>query len=271
MEFNYHFIMNKYVSGAISVEVQIGTKEIIFLPDVLDLKNKRIKHIDIANGMNYAPSGREIGSPDGYLTLVELNTKEQLISDLSFSQLNLGDNVGNRLFINKIVDFNQSFVRIVNPSDYIRQSIVLVFWFDEPTTMNYIVEKNGKTKIDTIEIPIVNNVLKKFAFPDNRTLIGCKFQNLLLVGGGDGKTPQGNSLLSYELIYKGYLTLKSGQLEFFRQVPLQVFYQTGAQFPLRLQNIQFDFTNSFVEFLPDNSNLSNNMAILFNVIVDDND
>lgn len=261
--------MNKLVSGAYGIEIPVGTQTKILLPEILDLKGKRIKHIDVCDQMLYAPSGLEIAKPVAYLTIIEQNSKEEKVQSLSFKQLTTSTANGNRHFINKIVDFTQSYIEVVSPSTYTGKSLFLVFWYDEPRVWNNIPEKTNRTTISSFEVPITATNLSKYMFPDNRTLFGKKFQNLLLFANSTGKTPEGKTPITVTLSNKAYVTLKKDNYEFFKQVPLSLFNQSSVLFPLRLQNIQFDFTNSFIEF-GEKTGLTTAMSVMFNTVNDDN-
>lgn len=260
--------MNKLVSASIGIEIPIDyDKEKILLPDILDLKGKRIKHITICDSLTYAPSGKVIAVPTGYLSLIEQNTKELKINNLPFDVLNDSVVNGNMFFINKIVDFTQSYVMIDSPSTYIGKSIYMVVWYDEPKIMGLIKEPIRNT-VDSFEVLIPTLTQNKYLFGENRTLYNKKFQNLLLFVSDTGKTAQGNVSITDALSKKAFLTLSTGNYEFFRQVPIYLFNQNASTYPLRLQNIYFDFTNSYIEF-GEITDLLTTMAIMFNCVIDD--
>ncbi len=106
--------MNKLISGAIGLEIKISSdKTRFYLPDNSILRNKRIKHIDYCKltDVSNAPSGREIAYLDNNLdiTFVEANTQNELIQHVPLTSLSQN---GNRLFINKIIDFQRSYITI---------------------------------------------------------------------------------------------------------------------------------------------------------------
>ena len=126
--------MNKLISGAIGVEIALrtGVSRVNF-PDVVDLRKKRIKHIDVCYGnyMTTTPSGNDVVSDTTvnnlFITLNEANTRNELIRSIPASQLNTQ---GSRLFIDKIIDFQRSFIdltAITNPADLANKSVYLVF------------------------------------------------------------------------------------------------------------------------------------------------
>lgn len=261
--------MNKLVSGAIGVEIELdGTKETILLPDVLDLDGKRIKHITVCDALTHTPTGRVIATPVGYLSIVEKNSRELKLNELPLTMLNSSVINGNMLFINKIIDFKQSFIKIVSPATYTGKSLYLVFWFDEPKTMG-IVNEIGRTAIDAFEVPIPNLTNSKYLFGENRSLYGRLFQNMMLFVSASGSTPKGLTPITDTLSKKAFITLQKDNYQYFRQIPLYLFNQTALAYPLRLQNIGFDFTNSFIEF-GEKTGLTTSMSVMFNVLMDDN-
>lgn len=259
--------MNKYVSGAIGVEVQLksGVPR-IYLPDVVDLRKKRIKHIDICTSTNIpkTPSGNNLVNLSVanylFLTLVETNTQKELIRSLPVTELNT---MGNRLFINKIVDLQRSYIdlsAVADPSYITNKSIYLVFWYDEPSVWG-IINANEKTAIQPFEITLTG--LKTY-FAENMNLNNKLYQNIILTM--PAKTPTGKDGIVSNT--NKFITLRKNGLQFFMQVPLYMFYQANLNFPLRLQNIQFDMQNSFIETLTTTSN--DLKTVFFNAIIDDN-
>jgi len=261
--------MNKYVSGAISVEVPLlPNVNKMMLPDVPYLRNKRIKHIDIIGyGVvnTKAPSGADLVqtlTSQFYLTLVEQNTQQELIRDLSIQNLN---NMGNRLFINKIIDMQRSYLSMAGLSDpavVTNKTMLFIFWYDEPA-IYHPVPTVCKTRIDSLELKLTGH---KTFFADNRTLLDKKYQNMLL--SFPAITPKGNTSLTLGTCGNKFLTLKRGSQEFFSKIPLSLFVQNNLYYQLRLQNIQFDLQNSYIESL--GVTAGDLKTVFFNVILDDN-
>jgi len=268
--------MNKLVSGAMGVEVQLrsGINRINF-PDVVELRKKRIKHIDFCYGSyfgqyNYitkAPSGNDLVSDsviDNLLvTLVESNTKTELIREIPASQL---DTNGNRLFINKIVDLPRSYIDLTgisDPNDITAKSVYVVFWYDEPAIWSQINEANDRTAIQPVEITLTGS---KTYFAENRDMLNKRIRNLLL--SFPVVAPSGKSGLDVNYMNNKFLTLQRNGLQFFHQIPLYLFFQTNLNFQLRLQNIQFDFQNSYIETL--STSADDLKTVFFNAIIDDN-
>lgn len=257
--------MNKLVSGAIGVEVVLnGSNPRAYFPDMANLRKKRIKHIDICTG-TISPSDRvmlgEYLVSEAYLTITEANTQNQLIVDFPLSKLNVR---GNRLFVNKIVDLQRSFVTFpgLDPETINGKVLYFVFWYDEPEVWG-IIPTNDKMAIFPFEIKLKGS---KTYFSENRYLYNKKFLNILL--SLPTTTAFGNPGLPENAIENKYLTLKKGNLEFFQKVPLYFFVQNRENFPLRLQSIRFDFQTSYIQSMTTTED--DLKHVFFNAIIDDN-
>ena len=262
--------MNKLISGAIGVEILLHTNMTkVFLPDVVDLRKKRIKHIEFCYGSNITRtlSGGVLVNPTVldkcFLTLVEANTQVELIKSIPVKELNTN---GNRLFINKMIDMQRSYIDLVGLTPFIDDidelSIYMLFWFDEPAIWGNI-PVNNRTSIQPLEILLTG---AKTYFLENINLRNKRFQNLLL--SFPAISAQGNDCLGINHLPDKFITLQRNGLQFFHQVPLYIFYQNNLNYQLRLQNIQFDFQNSFIESI--DVTVDDLKTVFFNAILDDN-
>lgn len=267
--------MNKYVSGAIgiSLTMQPGVN---YLPDILDLKNKRIKHIDLCNQVSYDMDGNAVsGDSTGFLNIMEKNTQDFKISSLPLDMLALSINKGNRVFINKIMDMPHSYIEWVGVAGRV---IYLLFWYDEPDIAGMVPDASAdKVCYDAFEVTVNASPNRRYEFGENRTLYGKRFRNLLLEPSY--VTPKGNTNAAFSSIgslnqfgRSAFLTLQKGTRAFMRGVPVYVLFQNMLQWPIRMQNIEFDFTNSYIEVSPSASITPvPGTVFLFNCEVDDND
>lgn len=255
--------MNKLVSGAMGVEIKIAPNQNrVQLPDIAELRGKRIKHIDICN-IPKTPSGHNNISNLSYgnifLTLVELNTQTELIRALPLELLNPEKE---RLFINKIVSFNHSYIDVsALGASETNRFLYFVFWYDEPAIWNIVPNKNNRTEIHPVEITLTG---KKTYFSEDRDLLNKQIQNIIL--SLPGYTPTGKNGISSAK--DKFLTLRNGTREFISRVPLYLFKQQDFPFQLRLQNITFDFQTSYIDALSDAQDDLG--TVFFNFIVDDN-
>lgn len=259
--------MNKYISGATSVEIKLSPNQTRFyFPDLVLLRNKRVKHIE-AVFIPKTPAGNTISTglmDKTLITLVEKNTQQELIQNLHIQALNYRNN---RLFIDKLVDFSKSYVTVntSNPAEITDKSLLFVVWFDEPDVWGSIPQHGNRTAIGSFEVKLTG---ARTYFSENRDLKNKRFQNILLEF--PEVTAAGNAGL-HEFDSKPetkFLTLRHKNKEFFVQVPILLFFQRNTEFPLRLQNIQFDFESSYIDTLTtDPDDLK---TVFFNAIIDDN-
>lgn len=261
--------MNKLVSGAIGVQVNLrsGVNRIHF-PEIIYLRKKRIKHIDVCYGgaqCTITPDGTNILAASNYsklfITLVEDNTKKELIRSLPINQLGLN---GNRLFIDKIVDLQASYIdisAITDPATIANKCLYFVFWYDEPAVWG-VVDANGRTAIEPLEITLTGKTTR---FAENINLKNKRVQNLLLTF--PSVTPSGKSGINAPNVANKYLTLSYRNTQFFGQIPLYLFIQEKLFFQLRLQNIVFDLQSSFIETI--GVTADDLKTLFFNVLIDD--
>ena len=258
--------MNKLVSGAVGVEVAlVPNQQRVYFPDVINLRRKRIKHIDFCSFSNLlkTPSGKDIIASVNdklmFVTLTESNTQLELIQSLPITQLT---NNGNRLYINKIIDLPRSYIDIskVPEAALTGKSVYMVFWFDEPAVWGQIIEEL-RTEIQAFELTITS---QKTYFSENKDLLNRRFQNILL--SFPTYTHTGKSGINDSYIKNKFLTLTKNNLEFFQKVPLYLFNQNELAYKLRLQNIQFDFQTSYIETLTVTAD--DLKTVFFNGIID---
>ncbi|MFM2292647.1 MAG: hypothetical protein RIS29_2460 [Bacteroidota bacterium] len=254
--------MNKYVSGAVLVTVPLNNNQKRFyFPEQLALKGKRIKHIERALIPATPDDVAVIASDiDAYVTFTEQNTQAEKIQALNTKNLNIS---GNRLYINKLIDWERSYVT-ADPSghDFTDKVICFIVWYDYEANRNIIPSNMNRTSMNNFELKL--NGTRTY-FGENLLLRGKKFQNILL--NFPAITPLGNEGLDIGLVWDKFITLSLNNVEFFQKVPLYVFYQTEDFYQLRLQNIQFDFQNSYI----DNFSLEGDLkSVFFNCIIDEN-
>lgn len=254
--------MNKLVSGAIGVEVKlIGQGNKFYLPEVPYLRNKRVKHIDFCS-IPKTPSGNVVSilTSQMFITLFEANSQKELIQELPILELSIQ---GNKMFINKIIDLQHSYITIpgATPLQIGNKSIYLVFWYDEPEIWG-VVNTVERTSIQSIELTLTGY---KTFFSENRDLLNKRFQNIVL--NYPSYSAIGKPGIEKHHIENKFLTLRKGNLEFFKQIPLYLFYQLLDTYPLRLQNIQFDLQNSYIESLTITAD--DLKTVFFNVVLDD--
>lgn len=254
--------MNELVSGAIGAKIALtGSK--IYMPDIYDLRDKVIKYIDVCDELDTDLEGNLIDNTNnGFINLIEKDSKNLKINNLSLSMLSLAENQGNRYALNFKIDLVNSFISWNGTIDA-NKSIYLVFWFDEPSVMNAITSDN--IGVDSFEISIVTPNIREKYLKENRTLYNKMFRNFLLLAPAQSSiTPENRNSITEEESKKCFITFQLNNYAYIRNVPIYLFNQTNVRDEIRLQNITFNFTNSKVLF-PPNVNLSNK-SICFNAV-----
>ncbi len=258
--------MNELVSGAIGVSIQLNATK-IYMPDIFDLRDKVIKYIDVCDELIQDLEGRQIdASNSGFINLVEKDTTNLKINDLPLDMLSLSENKGNRFKINFKCDLVNSYINWEGETNQ-NKSIYIIFWFDEPKTMQQIT--NNNVKIDSFEIPIIANGIREVSFKENRTLYRKKFRNLLLFAPSISNmiTAEGNNSMTDTQSKNIFLTLQLQNYAYIRHIPIYVFKQNAVNFEIRLQNVEFDFTNSYLE-MPSGLSYSGT-SVMFNAVYQD--
>lgn len=254
--------MNKLVSGAIGVELFLSASGKVYFPDIIDLRHKRIKHIDFCpvTSLPNAPSGNQISALMNTmsLTIMESNTQKELIQSLPLANLTLS----NRLFINKIIDFQRSYITLTGAGNQTGNSLYFVFWYDEPSVWN-VVNQNTRSIIEPFEIQLTSH---KTYFKEHLAIRNKQIENILLTF--PVYSPTGNQGITSDFHSNKFMTLVKNNFEYFRQVPIYFFNQVNAEYPIRLQNITIDFEKSYIETLGITED--DLQSICFNAIIDDN-
>jgi len=260
-------IGNQTVSGALGFEllIQPGQNRVHF-PDLELLRSKNIKFIDVCSQVITAPSHTPIFNVftnHSYITLRKKTTQNNTIERLSLSQLFTSLRRGNRLKFNDVFDFPASYIEI--PQNNITQPSVIFFvvWFDEPFVAN-VVNPKDKKEISYFEVSLKN---RRTMFDENRTLFRKKFQSLML--SFPRITAENQPGIHAVTSYQSYLTLQRKNMQFIQNVPLYLFNQTENAYMLNLQNIMFDFTNSFIDVASNNPETFLSQSVFFNCIVVD--
>lgn len=255
--------MNKFISGAHLISVQItGNSNYVQLPEIDFLKGKRVKHIDFVKVAKTLDNEDAVTETTGlFITIRETNTQQELIKELTCRALT---DYNNRLYINKQIDFPRTYIRIADMTGLVGKYIQLVVWFDYPENRRMIPLLRNRTEINHFELKLTG---RKTYFNEKTDLIGKFYQNILL--NFPGITPNGNEVFDSEYyVSDKYITLVWRGVEFFKRVPLFLFFQTENDYQLKLQNIRFEMENSFIESaLTEPDNLK---TVFFNCIIDDN-
>lgn len=238
-----------------------GTK--ILFPDTPQLKGKRIKHIEFMNSSVLPKTHNDVtvvsDTSNMYVTLVNNGTSDELIQRLNVNSFNVN---GDRLFINKIIDFNRSYIEYTGADNQTGEAVFILFYYDEPAAWSAI-NTNNRTVIKSLELMLTG---RKTYFPYDQEFVNRKILSLLLL------FPQisalGSDVVNSTHINNKFITLSRKNVEFFSNVPISIFWQDDNYYQLRLQGIIIDFQKSFVYSLTETAN--DKKTLFFNLIIDDN-
>lgn len=253
--------MNKYFSGAYTLEFPI-TGNRTYLPDVPYLRNKRIKHIDVCNAsyISNTPNNNLVHDiTNAKITIADVNTKSEIIQSLPCALLDPMQVQGARLFINKVIDFQRSYIDTVNPGGV---SMLMIFYYDDTDVWN-IVNSTDRTAILPLEITLTG---KKTFFSENPMFNGRKLQNLVLEFPSKTHTGK-DGIASPGMVQNKFITLTRKNKQWLYRYPLFLLWQRTFNFPLRIQNVKVDLQSSYIETLTTTSD--DLKTVMFSVIVDD--
>ena len=264
-------IGNQTVSGAMGFEllIQPGQNRVNF-PDLELLRNKRIRSIDVCDQLLDTPSRMPLfplppffdaSRIETFLTLRKKTTQTNVVERLSSLELQTSMRRGNRLKFNNVFDFPASYIEI--PNNTITQPSVIFFvvWFDEPFVAN-VVNPKDKKEISYFEVLLKN---RRTMFDENKTLFRKKFQSLML--SFPQITAENKQGIVRNTAFRSFLTLQRKNLQFIQNVPLYLFNQTENAYMLNLQNVMFDFTNSYIDVVTNDTSLL--QTVFLNCIVVD--
>ncbi len=255
--------MNKLFSGAYTVEFPVTGKR-TYLPNIPYLRNKRIKHIDVCSPswISKTPNNNILYNLDNAkITISDINTCSEIIQSLPCVLLDPVQVSGARMFINKIIDMQRSYI---DTSEYYEgYSYMLIFYYDEPDVWG-LVNSNERTAILPLECTLTG---KKTYFGENVIFKNRKIQNLILEFPSithSGKV----GIASAGMVQNKFITLSYKNKEWLYRYPLFLLYQRAMNFPLRMQNVKIDLQSSFIETLE--TTPGDLRTVMFNVLVDDN-
>lgn len=240
----------KYIaSGAKGVTINVPAKSMVYLPDILDLKNKVIKYIDVCNSvLTIDRNGNTVANSvdNCYISLMEVGSQNLFYKDVNLLVLDFYKKFGKRELIGKKIDLINSYITNQGNSDI---NIFIVFWYDEPQVMKPYYE-DQVNNVDYIEVKKFNTVENRLYFSENRTLLNKEIVNFTFVPYNI-ISPSNNNSVGFSQYQVGFLTLQKNNFMFVENVPLFLFADFGVYSRMQLQNVQFDFINSYID-IPSN-------------------
>ena len=244
---NTHPLRGAYpFSGIIGVEIELQPNVYSYaFPDVAILRGKKIRHIVIANPfISISPSGKELftfyeSAPDNvFFSFTKRGTQEFVIDKLGAH--NLFNPTSSMLLLDNIFDLPMSRIDIDRSEEITESSIYLLFLYEEPLVSNPVPQPNNRISFFDIQIE-----RSRTFFQENHNLRNNRFESILFVPVK--KNPSGVPAADESIAARTFLTLQRNNLQFFQQVPVNFFSQASNYFLYQLQNIVFDFPNSFID------------------------
>lgn len=252
---------NQLVSGAYGLEIVVSPgQQTIYFPDVAVLRGKRIKHIDLVNDITNSKSGLPIANLGGTLTLRTAQSQVDIIDKMNFVEIANSARKGNRIAFNHMFDFSKSYVHIPNNNLVADAALYFVIWYDEPA-----VRRASAKPVNEIQFFEVQLKQNRTMFREENKLRGKRFRNILL--SFPTVTPTGYAGISEASAKRMFITLQKGNFQFFQNVPLYLFYQYVLYEQLKLENITFDFTNSFIDIV-NPVDATDYKSVFFNVMIE---
>lgn len=240
--------MNMLAAGAIGRTIIAKANSKTYLPDILDLKGKVIKYIDCLNDLAVLDrDGVTITTGQQntvFLNLIKSASQEIFIKNVPLSNYQVSERKGIRDNISRVVDFPHSWILNESNSDVV---LFLVFWYDD-IQISHLYSASDRTNIESFEVSQFNSTQQRMLFDEDRTLVDKEIQDFLVYDNTSAfVTPTGKTSVTGNDLKSSYLTLVKGNFEFVRNVPLILFKNSDTYDRIRLQNIVFDFSNSYID------------------------
>ena len=233
---------NLSFNAAYGFEIQLSSTGKTYFPDIEILRHKKIAHLVVCQP-DTTFSGSTATTANA-VTLVDPSGVQFIHRD-SFSNYESSLTFGRLQPINRELILPSCFVEY--SIDGTGQCIYVVALYND-NAPKY--KETAKTNIELTEV--VFDGSKRIMLNEELTLVGRNFRNILF-DENNSLTPSGNTSVSAALIASVYLTLVKGSREIFHRVPLVLFIQLNNHTLLKMNNVSFDFPNSFIEVLGDQS------------------
>lgn len=252
-----------FVSGAIALPVLIkpGVRTVYF-PDDATLRGKTIKHIDICDEIDKDLSGLPVYKADTFnITFFEKGTQTKSIDALPSELLQTSTKKGNRIRFNNVFDFPASYISLSENKLDRSHVVYFVFWYDEPA-VSLPINTSARKKFTSFESTLTK---PRTYFLENEELRNAKIRSILF--SKQARTATGKESIKAATLNRAFITLRRGNLQFVRNLPLYLLAQRENAYLINLQNIRFDFTNSYIELV--DAQQTDYKSVFFNVIVEE--
>ncbi len=234
--------MNKKLSGAKTVLVPIDRYGKNYIPFVEDLKDRKIKYIDIVYTKNLPNTDKEgISLFGSYITLADKTGNAYVVNNMPCMRFMYQYTCGIRQEVNSVLSLQNSYITYNADSDGADPKLggyaLLVFWYDLPEFSSR--NKTDIVTVDYLTIPITTvkgNILSK-----EERFTGKRFR---YIWNNDGSvTPDYTKIVDPDNLF---ITLQKGSYKVLEDVPLILFNQIRMWDKMEFANIVFDMQNSYI-------------------------
>lgn len=236
--------MIKKITASKTIAVKIDGAGRYYFPDDLTLKNKKIVSIIPVLGIySFVDNAASlpIGSGDNLFMSLTADGVNYFYDGVSVAQVSESKLKGKYEQYNQVLDLPNCYIDCKgNTTGYLH----LVVFYEDLSFVNSVV--NMDSNYDYAEIPLLYENGLNNPLPDNNTLRGKKFRNI--ISTFTSYTPMGSAGVKANIAFNyGYITLCSGSRIILDRMPLKLLRQETMYQELQFDNIQFDFENSFVQ------------------------
>lgn len=248
----------KKITASKSLSIAINGEGKYYLPDDLTLNGKVINAIVPVLGM-YSFEDNATGTPitnaDNLFINLTNNGQYYFMKNMPVQQ------ISNQVVRGKFEPINQKLTLsgcYIECADNTVGNLILTIFYEDNT--NYHADTNVNSNYDYCEIPLLYQNGYRNPLPDNNSLKGKKFRNIICTY--PRLTPSGYNAANSTIENKTYITLCYGSKIIFDKMPLVLFKQVEQYELLQFANIQFDFENSYVQIYGSDSSITDKYLYL---------
>ncbi|MDR1652988.1 MAG: hypothetical protein LBS01_04965 [Prevotellaceae bacterium] len=247
-------------SGAMGVEIPMQTGRTKYsFPRLQQLEGKKILWIMQHNnfGASKTPNNYAYENQSAYVSLCEKNTNKYILDSVESTELR-GFDFGNVPQIRREIDFERSFFEVYNGANLDGKAKYFVIFYEEPAALH--ADRTTETDITSFQIDLQG---RRTYFFENNELSTARYRNILMC---DAQWSPDKKPLYSSGEYSGmFLTLQKDNVQFFSNVPLSLLRQHSRHYYFYMENIMFDFRNSYIENC---NNVILDKTLFFNALIE---
>lgn len=211
-----------------------------YLPDDQTLKGRIIQTIIPCEGL-ITPDGKQSFNDieNVYINLTS-NAVDYFVKNVPLTNLSKQIKKGNYTQYNRTLSLQDCYVNNTTSTSGI---LILVIFYEDYSNASSDVYLSSR--YESFEIPVTSVSGKRVYLPDNLSLVGVKFSNLMISTATKSYTHK--TVINEDISQNTYITLCKGTQVVWEQMPLYLLNQYYDYKLLDFSNIQFDFQNSYVQ------------------------